>query len=115
MALLQQIQAETGGTAMPLLILGSADGSFTFYGNTSDLEGFISDVYDSLFPSLADEVQCIDKMGTSLLKLNYTKKELNSLLAECETVADEQVKVHLQNILLDALMRHGQPTKRRRK
>lgn len=113
MALLKEVQTETG--SMPLLILGAADGSFTFFGNTADLEGFISDVYDSMFPSLVDEVQCIDKMGTRTLKLNYTKKDLNGLLSECETLADGEVKQHLQNILLDALMRHAEPVQRRKK
>ena len=113
MALLQEVQTETG--SMPLLILGAADGSFTFFGNTSDLEGFISDVYDSVFPSLVDEVQCIDKMGTRTLKLNYTKKDLNSLLSECGDMPDGEVKQHLQNILLDALMRYAEPVQRRKK
>lgn len=112
-AFLQELQAETG--AMPIIILGAADGSFTFYGNTVDMEGFISDVYDSLFPSLVDEVQCIDKMGTRTLKLNYTKKDLTSLLSECDTLPDNEVKSHLQNILLDALMRHAEVITKRKK
>lgn len=113
MSFLQELQTELG--AMPLLIMGSPDGSFTFFGNTSDLEGFISDVYDSLFPSLVDEVQCIDKMGARTLQLNYTKKDLNSLLSECESLTEDEGKTHLQNILLDAMMRLNQPMKRRKK
>lgn len=113
LSFLQELQTELG--AMPLLIMGSPDGSFTFFGNTSDLEGFISDVYDSLFPSLVDEVQCIDKMGARTLQLNYTKKDLNSLLSECESLTEDEGKTHLQNILLDAMMRLNQPMKRRKK
>lgn len=113
LSFLQELQTELG--AMPLLIMGSPDGSFTFFGNTSDLEGFISDVYDSMFPSLVDEVQCIDKMGARTLQLNYTQKELNNLLSECETMPDDNIRQHLQNILLDALMRHRQPITKRKK
>lgn len=113
-AFLAEIQKETG--TMPLLVLGNADGTFNLYSTSTDIQAYVADLYDCIFPSLADEVLQIEKMGTELLRMSYAKKDIEALLKECETAALEApTKEQFQNILFDAIIKIASPNNRRKK
>lgn len=111
---LRQLMKDTG--AVPVIAMKyPGDAGFFVYGILDDTPGFIAELYDSVFPSLIDEVNNIKGMGTEALRTQYLPADITDMIDECNELQDEKLRIKLQDILLEALDKLSVTALRRKK
>jgi len=99
---LSEINKLTGSTSS-VLVLKSQIGDYTIIGLDEYVGDMIAEVYDRLFPSLKDEINAMERMGSAQLTAAYTIQDINEIIEECNDIENKEERTRLQNILFDAL------------